>query len=213
MTPTRKPPSGAADAVAEPEPLIGAPILEEFLQLDPENVPPAVGNLLAVFREPVDSYEPLGDEAISPQAVRAIVTEIVTRQRTEREVFVSALGAYKDLTERLAMEVADARSELSAQAEPAQLERAQLLKEFLERLDVLTAKISTSAARYEAELAEKDVLIEDRERQAEIYAGHAMNAQSMLADMQRSTSWRLTAPVRLLSRMLARRATPVQPEN
>ena len=35
VTPTRKPPSGAADAVAEPDPLIGAPILEEFLQLDP----------------------------------------------------------------------------------------------------------------------------------------------------------------------------------
>ena len=147
MTPTRKPPAAAADAVAEPDPLIGAPILEEFLQLDPENVPPAVGNLLAVFREPVDSYEQLGDEAISPQAVRAIVTEIVTRQRTEREVFVSALGAYKDLTDRLAMEATDARSELSAQAELAQLERAQLLKEFLDRLDVLTAKISTSAAR------------------------------------------------------------------
>ena len=111
------------------------------------------------------------------------------------------------------MEVADARSELSAQAELAQLERAQLLKEFLDRLDVLTAKISTSAARYEAELADKDALLEDRERQAEIYAGHAMNAQSVLEDMQRSTSWRLTAPVRLLSRMLARRATPVQPEN
>ena len=77
MTPTRKPPSGAADAVAEPDPLSGGPILEEFLQLDPESVPPAVGNLLAVFREPVDSYEQLGDEAISPQAVRAIVTEIV----------------------------------------------------------------------------------------------------------------------------------------
>jgi hypothetical protein len=213
VTPTRKPPSGAADAVAEPDPLNGTPILEEFLQLDPEKVPPAVGSLLAVFREPVDSYEQLGDEAISAQAVRAIVTEIVTRQRTEREVFVTALGAYKDLTERLTMEVSDARSELAAQAELAQLERAQLLKEFLDRLDVLTAKISTSAARYEAELAEKDVLLEDRERQAEIYAGHAINAQSVLADMQHSTSWRLTAPVRLLSRMLARRATPVQPEN
>jgi hypothetical protein len=166
-----------------------------------------------VFREPVDSYEQLGDEAISPQAVRAIVTEIVTRQRTEREVFVSALGAYKDLTERLAVEVADARCELAAQAEAAQLERAQLLKEFLDRLDVLTAKISTSAARYEAELAEKDVLLEDKERRAEIYAGHAINAQNMLADIHSSTSWRVTAPVRLLSRMLARRATPVQPEN
>ena len=213
MTPTRKPPTGAADAVAEPDPLNGAPILEEFLQLDPESVPPAVGNLLTVFREPIDSYEQLGDEAISPQAVRAIVTEIVTRQRTEREVFVAALGAYRDLTERLSVEVADARSELAAQAESAQLERAQLLKEFLDRLDVLTAKISTSAARYEAELADKDVLLEDRERRVEIYAGQAINAQNMLADIHRSTSWRVTAPVRLLSRMLARRATSVQPEN
>jgi hypothetical protein len=213
VTPTRKPPSGAADAVAEPDPLDGAPILEEFLLLDPENVPPAVGNLLAVFREPIDSYEQLGDEAISAQAVRAIVTEIVTRQRTEREVFVAALGAYKDLTERLAVEVADARSELSAQAEMAQLERAQLLQEFLDRLDLLTAKISTSAGRYEAELADKNVLLEDRERRVEIYAGQAINAQNMLADIQRSTSWRVTAPVRLLSRMLARRATSGQPEN
>jgi hypothetical protein len=213
VTPTGKPPSGAADAVAEPDPLNGAPILEEFLQLDPEKVPPAVGNLLAVFREPVDSYEQLGDEAISAQAVRAIVTEIVTRQRTEREVFVAALGAYKDLTERLAVEVADARSELSAQAELAQLERAQLLQEFLDRLDLLTAKISTSAGRYEAELADKNVLLEDRERRVEIYAGQAINAQNMLADIQRSTSWRVTAPVRLLSRMLARRATSGQPEN
>jgi hypothetical protein len=155
----------------------------------------------------------LGDEAISAQAVRAIVTEIVTRQRTEREVFVAALGAYKDLTERLAVEVADARSELSAQAELAQLERAQLLQEFLDRLDLLTAKISTSAGRYEAELADKNVLLEDRERRVEIYAGQAINAQNMLADIQRSTSWRVTAPVRLLSRMLARRATSGQPEN
>lgn len=213
MTPTRKPPTGAADAVAEPDPLNGAPILEEFLQLDPESVPPAVGNLLSVFREPIDSYEQLGDEAISPQAVRAIVTEIVTRQRTEREVFVAALGAYRDLTERLSVEVADARSDLAAQAESAQLERAQLLKEFLDRLDVLSAKISTSAARYEAELADKDVLLEDRERRVEIYAGQAINAQNMLTDIHRSTSWRVTAPVRLLSRMLARRAPSGKPEN
>jgi hypothetical protein len=165
-----------------------------------------------VFREPVESYEQLGDDAIPPHAVRAIVTELVDRQHSEREVFLSALRAYKDLSERLAMEATDARIELAAQAEAAQLERAQMLKEFLDRLDVLTAKISTSAARYESELAMKDVLLEDVERRAEVYAGHAANAQSVIDDIRRSTSWRVTAPVRLLSGLLARRATPAPPE-
>ena len=58
-------------------------------------------------------------------------------------------------------------------------------------------------------------LIEAQERRLEVYAGHAANAQSIIEDMHKSTSWRVTAPVRLLSRMLARRApsTRAQPEN
>jgi hypothetical protein len=199
----------AAGSDAIPE----TPILEEFLRLDPESVPQAVGNLLAVMREHADSLDAVGDELLSPQTVRAIVTGLVTRQQAEREVFLSALGAYKDLADRLALEVDDARDQLSAQTEAARLEQARLLQEFLGRLDVLTAKISTSAARYEAELAQRNVLIEDGERRVEAYAGLAVNAESTINDMRRSTSWRLTAPVRLLSRMLAKRATPVEPEN
>jgi hypothetical protein len=210
VTASHKPPSGAG---SEPNPLADLPIVEELFGGNPDNVPPAVGNLLAVFREPVEHYEPLGDEDISPHAVRAIVTGLVERQRTEREVFLSALSAYKDLTDRLAVEAGDARSEAAGQAETARLERAQLLQEFLDRFDVLTAKLSTSAARYEAELADKDRLITDRERRVEVYAGQAADAKSIVADMQQSTSWRLTAPVRLLSRMLARGANPVQSDN
>ena len=110
-------------------------------------------------------------------------------------------------------EVVESRRELSNQIEAARQEREHLVKEFLDRVDHLSSKISTSAARYEAELAEKDVLIEDEERKAEAYAGHAADAQSIIEDIRHSTSWRLTAPVRLLSAMLAKRATPVQPEN
>ena len=138
---------------------------------------------------------------------------MVERQQTEREVFLSALRAYKELSERLGLEVAQTRSELATLAEEARIERTRLLQEFLDRLDVLTAKISTSAARYESELTAKDLLIEDNERRAEAYAGQAANAQSIIEDMHRSTSWRVTAPVRLLSRLLARRATPAQPES
>lgn len=210
MTASRKTPSDAAGGMG---PQSDASNLDEFLQLDPANVPPAVGSLLAVFREPVGSYELPGEEAVPPHAVRAIVAELVERQHTEREVFLSALQAYKELSERLGLEVAEARSELAALTEEARIERAQLLQEFLDRLDVLSAKISTSAARYESELAAKDVLIADHEQRAETYAGHAANAQSIIEDIHQSTSWRVTAPVRLLSRMLARRATPAQPES
>ena len=210
MTASRKTPSEATASLGSQS---DATDLEEFLQLDPASVPPAVGSLLAVFREPVGTYELLGEEAIPPHAVRAIVTEMVERQQTEREVFLSALRAYKELSERLGLEVAQTRSELATLAEEARIERTRLLQEFLDRLDVLTAKISTSAARYESELTAKDLLIEDNERRAEAYAGQAANAQSIIEDMHRSTSWRVTAPVRLLSRLLARRATPAQPES
>ena len=210
MTASRKTPSEATASLGSQS---DAPDLEEFLQLDPASVPPAVGSLLAVFREPVGTYELLGEEAIPPHAVRAIVTEMVERQQTEREVFLSALRAYKELSERLGLEVAQTRSELATLAEEARIERTRLLQEFLDRLDVLTAKISTSAARYESELTAKDLLIEDNERRAEAYAGQAAIAQSIIEDMHRSTSWRVTAPVRLLSRLLARRATPAQPES
>ena len=40
------------------------------------------------------------------------------------------------------------------------------------------------------------------------YAGQAATAQSVVDDMRRSSSWRLTAPLRLMSRIAARRARP-----
>jgi hypothetical protein len=63
-------------------------------------------------------------------------------------------------------------------------------------------------------LAKKDVLIADAEQRVEVYAGLAANARSEVDDIRHSSSWRATAPIRLLSRMLARRtvSTPVQPE-
>ena len=77
-------------------------------------------------------------------------------------------------------------------------EREHLVGEFLDRVDHLSSKVSTTASRYSAELADKDALLEAQERRLEVYAGHAANAQSIIDDMHRSTSWRVTAPVRLL---------------
>ena len=83
-----------------------------------------------------------------------------------------------------------------------------MVTEFLDRVDELSAKVSTTASRYSAELADKNALLEAEGRRVEAYAGQAAIAQSVLDDMRQSTSWRMTAPVRLLSRLLARRAQP-----
>ena len=177
-----------------------------------------------------DPGSPTGEMAVAPQgpvefellplaepersqAVRALIGQVIEQQHAEREAFLSALRVYEEQTTRLTAEVAEARNELSSQIEAARQEREYLVAEFLDRLDQLSSKVSTSASRYESELAQKNVLIEDRERRVEIYAGQAADAQSKLDDIQRSTSWRVTAPVRLLSRMLAKQATPARPEN
>jgi hypothetical protein len=136
---------------------------------------------------------------------RAIIGRLIEHQNAERDAFLSAVRVYQEETSRLTHDVTQVRAELARQIDAARLEREHLLAEFLDRLDQLSAKISTSAARYTAQLAEKEILLRDAEKRAEVYAGHAANAQSVIADMRRSSSWRLTAPIRLLSRVLASR--------
>ena len=63
-------------------------------------------------------------------------------------------------------------------------------------------------------MADAHALLEAEGRKAEAYAGQAAIAQSVVDDIRSSTSWRITAPVRIVSRLLARRALPpVQPEH
>ncbi len=188
-------------SAAEADRLRGVSDLEQILEFEPS----AVRSLVAVLSEPVATMEQLGDESVSPLAVRAIVTGLVERQRTEREAFLTALGVYKELTERLSLDVADAREKLVAETESARLERQQLVKEFLDRVDVLSAKISTSAARFTTELAVKDDLLQLEEQRVLAYAGQAAVAQSVIDDIYASNSWRLTAPIRLLSRLFGQR--------
>ena len=114
--------------------------------------------------------EQLDDDTVSPPTLRAIVTGLIERQQVERESFLAALGAYRDLTERLSADLADARETLALETDRARVERQQLVKEFLDRVDVLSAKISTSAARFTAELAEKEVLREQAEQRGLAYA-------------------------------------------
>jgi hypothetical protein len=166
--------------------------------------PDSASSLATLLGEHAELEQLLGSEPVSPMA-RAIIGRLIEHQNAEREAFLSALRVYRDETSRLSHELMQARAELARQIDAARLEREHLLAEFLDRLDQLSAKISTSAARYTAQLAEKELLLRDSEQRVESYAGKAANAQSVIADMRRSSSWRITAPMRLLSRMLARR--------
>ena len=187
----------------------GTPIVDML-----RKAPFAVGAFLTMFGEPVELHELLTREPEPSDAVRALIGRIIDQHYAEREAFISALRVYEDETARVSNELVEVRSELTQQIEAARREREHLVAEFLDRVDELAAKVSTTASRYSAELADTNALLEAEGRKAEAYAGQAAIAQSVIDDMRGSTSWRITGPVRLLSRMLARKAQPpAQPEN
>ena len=194
----------STEALVAQAPVAGAASTVELLR----NLPSATGDLLDIVIGSIEPFDDLHDESMSPLAFRAMAARWIERQQAEREALLSALRAYQDLTTRLSLETSDARSQLAAQIESARLEREHLVAEFLDRLDVLSAKISTSAARFEAQLDERDRLVEEHEQRMLAYAGQAATTQSVVDDMRRSSSWRLTAPLRLMSRIAARRARP-----
>jgi hypothetical protein len=194
----------STEALVAQAPVDGAAPTVELLR----NFPSAAGDLLDIVTGSVEPFDHLDDESMSPVALRAMAARWIERQQAEREALLSALRAYQDLTTRLSLEASDARSQLAAQIESARLEREHLVTEFLDRLDVLSAKISTSAARFASELEQKDRLVGENEQRMLAYAGQAATAQSVIDDIRRSSSWRLTAPLRLMSRIAARRARP-----
>jgi len=194
----------STEALVAQAPVAGGAPTVELLR----NLPSAAGDLLDIVIGSVEPFDDLHDESMSPLALRAMAARWIERQQAEREALLSALRAYQDLTTRLSLEASDARHQLAAQIESARLEREHLVTEFLDRFDVLAAKISTSAARSAAQLEEKDRLVEEHEQRMLAYAGQAATAQSVVDDMRRSSSWRITAPLRLMSRIAARRARP-----
>jgi hypothetical protein len=195
----------ATEAIIAQDPVDGATPVIELLQ----SFPSAVQSLLATFGEQIATHNHLSDESLT------ILQRLVEQQNSERETFLSALSAYKELTTRLSLELSEARGDLAVQIEAARLERAQLVTDFLDRLDELSAKLSTSSARYSAQLEDRDRMLEAQEQKVLAYAGQAAIAQSIIDDIQRSSSWRITAPVRLFSRIMARRSQTLRdrPDN
>ena len=197
----------ATEALVAQAPTDGAAPTVELLR----DLPSAPGDLLDIVIGSVEVFDDLPDESMSPVVLRALAARWIERQQAERDALLSALRAYENLTTRLSVDVSEARTQLAAHIESARIEREHLVTEFLDRLDVLSAKISTSAARFATQLEEKDRLLEEHEHRMLAYAGQAATAQSVVDDMRRSNSWRFTAPLRLLSRIAARRGASNEP--
>jgi hypothetical protein len=176
-----------ADVLVAQVPLGNATPLIDLLR----NAPPAFRGLFALFAERSEFRHLLGPEAVSPTAVRALIESLTESRRVERETFEVALRTSRETMANLATECGMLRAE-----------QLVMQSEFFGRLDELGAKLSTSAAHYNRELTERELEIAARVRQAEFLAGEAAEAQRKVAELQSSASWRVTAPVRLLSRFM-----------
>lgn len=175
----------------------GATPLVEFLR----NAPPGFRGLFALLAERDAFRHILGPEATSPSALRALIDSLEENRRLERETFHFALDATRETMATLATQSGILRDELIDYKEQARLEKAVMQDEYFGRLDELTAKLSTSAARYTRELTIRELALEAREREAERLAGEAAEAQRRLTELLSTSSWRITAPLRLLSRL------------
>jgi hypothetical protein len=178
-------------------PVEGATPLIDFLR----KAPASFGGLFALLAERDEFRHILGPEAMSPSALRNLIDSLEQSRRVERETFQFALDATRETMATLATQSGILRGELIDSKEQARIEKAVMRDEYFGRLDELTAKLSTSAARYTRELTIRELALEAREREAERLAGEAAEAQRRLAELLSTSSWRLTAPLRLLSRL------------
>ena len=170
-----------------------------------ENVPGVVGSMLTLFGDQ-NAQGRIGETIELSAAAEALVGRLIERHETERAAFLEALRTYQDLTMQLSDELSAARQGLATQIESARLEREALVQEFLDRVDLLAAKVSTGASKHVAELTLKERQLEDAENRVLAYAGLAASAESVVEDLHRSSSWRVTAPLRLFSGLMRRHA-------
>jgi hypothetical protein len=193
-----------ADVLVAQVPLGNATPLIDLLR----NAPPAFRGLFALFAERSEFRHLLGPEPASPTAVRALIESLTESRRVERETFEVALRTSRETMATLATESGMLRAELIE----AGVEKAVMRDEYFGRLDELSAKLSTSAAHYNRELTVRELALEAREREALMLAAEAAEGQRRVDELLHSSSWRVTAPVRLLSRLMgsgrARNASP-----
>ncbi len=188
----------SADVLVAQVPIANATPLIDHLR----SAPPAFRGLFALFAERSEFRHVLGPEPVPPTAVRALIESLTERRRVEKETFQIALRASRETMATLATESGMLRAELAETKERAAREKADMQDEYFGRLDELSAKLSTSAAHYTRELTDRELALAAQERESLRLAGEAAEAQRKLDELLHTSSWRITAPVRLLSRVL-----------
>jgi hypothetical protein len=182
-----------------------------------DNAPAAFHRLFALFAERSAYRHVLGPEPASPSDVITFIDSLKEGRQTEREAFKIALDATRETIATLMRESATLKSELldlkdranrelAEQREQARLDMVLMRDEYFGRLDELTARLSTSAARHAREITTKELALEAQRHETEVFAGEAAEAQRRIAELLSTSSWRMTAPVRLLSRLVGTRA-------
>ena len=148
----------------------------------------------------------MGDQPVPPHAsARHGVS--VERQRVEREASLAADGLQGPQRGSLCSmwRTPDASLRTGRVGSP-RTRAIPLVKQFLDRLDVSSGEVRSSRARgRSAQLEEKDRLLEQHEQRVLAYAGIAAAAQSVIDDVHRSSSWRVTAPPPDVEQTTARR--------
>ena len=171
-----------------------------------DSAPAAFHRLFALFAERSAYRHVLGPEPASPSDVITFIDSLKEARQTEREAFKIALDATRETIATLMRESVTLKTELVEQREQARLDMELMRDEYFGRLDELTARLSTSAARYTRELTTKELALEAQRHETELLAGEAAEAQRRIAELLHSSSWRMTAPVRLFSRLVGTRA-------
>jgi hypothetical protein len=169
-----------------------------------EDVPVAVGSMVNLFGNHRNARHQGGELLELSSGTEALVDGLIERHELERAAFLDALRTYQDLTLQLTEEVSAARQALAVHIESSRLERETLVQEFLDRVDLLVAKVSTGASKHASEITLKERQLEDAENRVLAYAGLAASAESVVEDLRRSSSWRVTAPLRLFSSVMRR---------
>jgi hypothetical protein len=169
-----------------------------------EDVPVAVGSMLTLFGNQAKGGLQSGEGLELSGTVETFADRLIERHEMERAAFLDALRTYQDLTMQRSEELSAARQALVVHMESARLEREVLVQEFLDRVDLLVAKVSTGASKHASEMTLKERQLEDAENRVLAYAGLAASAESVVEDLRRSSSWRVTAPLRLFSSLMRR---------
>lgn len=154
-------------------------------------------------------YDPPGPEAASYLDVLSraelldLLWQLLAVEYPQRRLTRRHVGSYGELLQHLKQDQAWRRAEMERlNAERPQFQaEIQLLETEQRRLESLIHETQAEAVRWqEISEARAHRIVELEARSAEL--------QAILADLRASTSWRLTAPLRRLSRSLQAWRTP-----